>query len=240
MAESDDDLDLRPADAGFLFRAEMWATNAVLGYWKHALTVAGVFLLSLLAYGQFGSWEQTSQRRASASIALVESEMSASLIELSQRAAMGVAHVDKESTSQAADKLLAIASGISGTAQVEALLKAAELYRLAGATDKQREALERATETSTGILGYSAQGALADLELEADDKAALERLKALQVEHGGFLAEQALLDLARAYEHFEMATEAREIYEQFVAKWPESVRLEVAEQALEGLSGATP
>ena len=65
LEEDDSDLELDPVDAGLIFRAEMWATNAFMGYWKHLLAFLIVLLLTILFYGQYHSWYQSEQRKAS-------------------------------------------------------------------------------------------------------------------------------------------------------------------------------
>ena len=66
---NDDDLELKPAKAGALFRAEMFTSNVVLGYWRSALTVVVVVLLGILLYGQYKNYNRRSQRGTAAEIA---------------------------------------------------------------------------------------------------------------------------------------------------------------------------
>jgi tetratricopeptide (TPR) repeat protein len=233
----DDDLDLKPAKAGALFRAEMFTSNVVLGYWRSALTVVVVVLLGILLYGQYKNYHRRSQRGTAAEIAQEIAKLPAPLPELAQQVASGQT-VDTAQLVTTADALMAIGSSSSGTASTEALLHAAELYRLASAPDKQRTALTAATESADGVLLFAAEEGLANLELaEGKGEEAVARLRTLS-EGEDFLAEQAALDLGLALEHLGRPAEAAEVYASFLTKWPESTRKDEVEEHQARLGGA--
>jgi tetratricopeptide (TPR) repeat protein len=220
----DDDLDLKPAEAGAMFKFEMFATNFLLGYWKHLLGVVVTALLLILAYGQYRDYTRRTQREAAARISQRMSELPADLPTLAESIARGEP-VDTAALGNVGDELVAIANGTRGTAQVEAFLTAAELFRLAGTADKQRDALLNAVENSDGVLHYSAVAGLANLELaQGNGDEAVARLQQLAQGYDGYLAEQAEIDLGLALEHLGKNDEARKVYDEFLQRFPDSSR----------------
>jgi hypothetical protein len=219
-----DELELKPAEAGALFKAEMFATNLVLGYWKHMVAAVLLVLLGVLAYGQYTDWYKDQQRVASAQIASALGALPAPLPELTESLATG-GTVDLAQVEKVGDDLVGIANGTKGTARVEALMTAAELYRMAEKADKQRQALLDASGDAKGVLAWSVQGALANLELEeGQGDAAVERLRKLAADSDGYLAEQATIDLGLALEHVGRKDEAAKVYGEFLVRFPDSKR----------------
>lgn len=226
MAEEpvQDELELKPAEAGALFKAEMFATNFFLGYWVHMVGVVLLVLLGVLAWGQYGSWYQDRQRAASAQIANTLDGLPSPLGELPSRLASGEA-VDLAQVEKVGDELVTIADSAMGTSRVEALMTAAELYRLSAKTDKQRQALADASAEEVGVLSWAAESSLASLELELEQgDAAIERLRGLASSSDGYLAEQATIDLGLALEHLGRKDEAAKVYAEFLARFPDSRR----------------
>lgn len=227
---ADDDLDLKPADAGAMFRLEMFTTNVLIGYWKHMLGVIVVILLSIMLYGQYRDYARRTQRAASAEIANEVAKLSAPLPMLSESIATGQT-LDTTQFESIGDELVAKVGGVSGTAKVDGLLTAAELFRLGGKVEKQRNALVAAAASSKGVLHFVAESALANLELSVGEgDAAVARLKALSESSDGFLAQQAMLDLGLAFEHLKRAPEADKLYSEFLTKFPESLHAEEVKQ----------
>ena len=239
MAElEEDDLDLKPADAGALFKAEMWATNAILGYWKHLLVVLVIGLLCFLFYGQYTTHVQRIQRGFTSMTAEIEATLPDTFDVLGQQIATGAVEIEPAELEQAGDKLVAVADQASGTAKTEALLKAAELFRLADADEKRRSALQQASVDARGVLLFAAEGALANLELELQEgDAAVQRLRGLMEKESGFLAEQATLDLGLALEQLERDDEAIKVYDDFLQRWPASSRIDEVRQRRDRVSG---
>lgn len=226
MAENtaEDDLELKPADAGAMFRVEMFTTNFLLGYWKHIVATVVVILVSILVFGQYQDYHRRTQRSTTAQIANALGELPDSLPQLSALIANGEA-VDAAKLEATGDQIVAVADDASGTARVEGYLAAAEVFRLADKPDKQRAALNTAAEDGAGILGYAAQGGLATLELaEGQGDAAVERLRKLSQTQDGFLAEQAMIDLGLALEHLGKNADAATVYNDFLTRFPDSPR----------------
>jgi len=234
LDDEEEDLELAPADAGVLFRAEMAASNFIMGYWMYLTGVVVAVLAAILVYGQYSAWQVRDQQATAAQIAEVESELPAPLIQLPSMLAgeMPSEVEDPEAElREAAVALDAIAAESPGAARVEARLKAAELYRLIGDPAAQRASLQDAADHAEGILAYSAQGALANLDLEeGNGDAAVERWRSLADNQEGYLAEQALLELGLALEALERDADAAAVYADFLAQYPESPRVDVARQ----------
>ena len=239
MAETDeDDLDLQPSRAGALFRAEMWATNAILGYWRHLLAVVITVLLALLIWGQYQNALRSGQRGTSRDISKVEAGLEDPISVLGQRAAFAPDAMDTEALKKTADELMEVGNESSGAGRTEALLKASELYRIAGMDTERGDALRRASATADGVLFFAAEAALANLELESGEgDNAVGRLRALANEVDGFLAEQATLDLALALEQLDRNDEAAKVYDDFVERFPTSPRVDEVRQLRARVAG---
>jgi hypothetical protein len=235
---ADDDLDLKPADAGAMFRVEMFLTNALLGYWKHLVALVVVVLLGILIWGQYTSWYQSGQRAVTAEIARAVSTLPAPVPYLPELIASGQ-EVDLAKIEQVGDDLVAIANGATGAARVEGLLLAAELFRMSDKVDKQRSALAAASEDAPGALRYAAESGLANLELaQGEGDAAVKRLRDLAGSEDGFLAEQAMIDLGMAYEQLGRDDEAGKVYDEFLTRFPKSTRTDQVQERKEGLGEA--
>ena len=220
--ERDEDLELAPADAGAAFRAEMAATNLLMGYWKPMLAGLLAVLMSFLVWGQYAKFVQRAQRATAAQIAEVERDLPLPIAAMVFQKAQGGLAVAPDVLIEAAERMEAVAGASSGTGSVEASLKAAEIYRLADATDKRRVALEAAAGESEGLLQYAAQSALASLDLESGNgEGAIRRYELLQ-EGDGFLARRATIDLGLALEHLGRRDEAATVFDTFLSRWPDA------------------
>lgn len=223
----DQELDLQPGEAGLAFRAEMAATQVLLGYWKVAVALLIAGLLGVLFYGQYVSWVQRTQRHLAAQIAEVERELPVALVQIPEAQQAGDATITAELLSSTAEKIEAVARAGAGPASVEGLLKAAELYRLAGAPDRQRAALEAGAGDARGVLTFAVEGALANLDLEQGrGEDAVRRLQTLMDTSDGYLGQQAAMDLGMALEHLGRSAEADQVYARFLETWPDSARSE--------------
>ncbi len=229
MAEEDDDLDLSPADAGALFRAEMATTNFLLGYWKGLLALLVAGLVGILLYGKYRDIQIDAQKGWASEVARQEVKLGVPLIALPQ--ALEAGEIDKAKLASHARAMLEVARQGKGAARVEAGLKAAELFRLADLPEERRAALDDALPHAEGVLAYSAVGALANLDLEqGDGDAAAQRWQSLIASEDGLLAEQAMLELGLVYEALDRPDDARKVYADFMAKFPDSTRYEKAAQ----------
>ncbi|MBW2254879.1 MAG: hypothetical protein JRI25_09830 [Deltaproteobacteria bacterium] len=211
------DLSLPEQEAGFLFRMEMWSTNAILGYWKHLVAVILVVLLAILVYGQYTSIHRRNQRGMTAEVSEVWNTLPAQAIpgQLTDE--------QKATLRTAADELARIGGEGGGPASAEAWLKAAELYRLLGETESQKAALVAAQRFARGSLLYAARSGVANIEMElGDPEAALATYRVLMYEMDGYLAQDAALSLGLAYEHFDRPSDARAVYTEFMGLWPDA------------------
>lgn len=236
--QKEEDFEFAPGEAGWTFRAEMATTNFLMGYWKHLVAVLVVGLLCVLFYGQYQAYVQRTQRSVAARIAEVERGLPTQLIDLPRAQQMGEPVVDAGVVTGAADQMEAVARDSSGPGAVEAWLKAAELHRLAGQPDRQRQALEHAADLGTGVLQYAAVAALANLDLEQDrGDDGVARLRSLLDTHDGYLGQRAALDLGLALEHVGRGAEARETYALFLQRWPDSAQADEVRQRSSRLGG---
>lgn len=232
----EEDLVLEAQDAGAMFRAEMWVTDTLLGYWPYLLATLGVGLGAIFFWSQYRDFQIDQQRGYAESVRRVETDLDGSVLDLGYMQASGQP-LDEAGIRSAAEQLLTLdASGAGGT---EARMKAAELFRLVGDTDQQRSALEFVA--AQGIAPYAqlAEAALANLDLEAgDQEAAIARLEKLSTSGAeGYLREQALLDLGLVFEHLDRKDDARSTYDRFLETWPSSPRVEQVRQRRDGLAG---
>jgi tetratricopeptide (TPR) repeat protein len=232
VAERDDsDLQFTQAEAGLAFKSEMWAMNVLLGYWKHILGVISLGLASILIYGQYQNTVLRTQRAISAEISDALAELPGELHQLPAILETGIGDVKPEDISKVALALQQIASDKRGPAKVEALLKAAEIYRVLHDQESQRSVLQIAASEAKGALAYASHSALANLDLEqGDGEGAIARFKDLRIHSEGFFAQQATMDLALALEHLGKKEEAKQTYLEFLTAWPESSFTEEAER----------
>lgn len=220
----EDELKLEAPKAGLAFRAEMWLMDALLGYWMYLLGIVGVVLIAAFFYGQYSNWARTQQRNTARDIAKIEAKLPAPVSQVDVARFSGE-QVDDAQLAEIAGKLASVEG--TGPARVEALLKAAELYRLAGNKDEARKSLEAAAAEGSGALKALAESALANAEIDAGQHdAAIARLEALSRSGAGYLSEQAALDLGALYEQLDRKADAGAVYTRFLTDWPKSPRVE--------------
>lgn len=233
------ELVLQRGDAGGAFRAEMAVQNFFLGYWRHMLAIVAVGLIGVLLYGTWQNNVERNQRFATERVAAVEKELPAPIPQLPMMKEAGGPGLDNAVLVSSAKTLDTIGDEEGGVASVEAWLKAAELYRLAGVPADQRRVLDKAAAGSRGALHFAAVSALGNLDLaEGQNDIAVERFKGLATNFDGFLGQQAQLDLGSVYEYLGKKDEAQKVYEEFVVRWPDSPRKEEVESRRERLAGS--
>ena len=216
----EEDLTLEAPDAGWAFRAEMWIKDTLMGYWMYLVAVVAVFLAGIFIYQQVQSAASSQQRDASKQIAQVEKKLGVPAIDLEAQRASGQA-VDEAASIEVAAALEAV--DVGGAARADAMLKAAEIYRVLGKTEDQRRALQAVVDTGVDPVAGLATVHLAHVELDAGEAdAAIARLQALAA-GDGIVAQYASVDLGLAYEHLERTAEARALYQEHLTKWPASV-----------------
>jgi hypothetical protein len=240
--EEEDDLDIAPAQAGALFRAEMWATNMLIGYWKIGLATLLTGLVGVMFFGQYQTYVQRNQRMGTGEVALIEQQMNMPIWQIAPaKAAARPETPTAEELVEHGNELMAVGQKYAGPAAVEAYLKAAELFRIAGRVDERRAALEAAAPEATGIFSYSVNAALANLDLEVDAGAEAEtRLRDLVKRSHGMLADTATIDLGMALEHQGKTAEARVVYEEFLSKRADSTQRIAVEELLAKVNEGPP
>lgn len=203
---------------------EMAASEFVLRHWTKAAAAIAVVVVGLGFYGLWRKSYVEDQRDTTAAINDVMGSLPEDMIGLAQRRmGVGGGALDVAEVESAATKLVDIAKGGSGTAAVEAWLKSAELFRIAGNAAQRRTSLDGAAASASGVLRYAAVAALGNLDLEegkTDD--GLARFRALAEDSDTFLARTATLDLAGALEALGRNTEAVTVYDAFLGKWADA------------------
>lgn len=210
-------------DAGLSFRAQMGAYNFLMKFWKEGVALLAVFLVGTLIFAFWQQGERADQRGWTGETAAIEAQLP-DVVRFGLTS-QNLSDEDKTSTRDVADRITEVGKKAKGVAAAEAWLKAAEYYRISGEAAQRRAAIEAAIPHAAGLLRYSAEGALANLDLEegqGDD--AVKRLRKMSTELGGFLAEQATYDLAVTLEHLERDSEAMAAYDDFLSRFPESSR----------------
>lgn len=226
MADEDEDLDLDLGGAGgdYALQVEMRTGEFLLRYWPFLAGIGATVLIGLLIYGQVNAAHTRGQRAVSAEAARAVEPLDGTPLELAQAKAGLLRGVDfdADTSRRAADALVSAAQAGSGAAAADAYLQAAELYRLAGDTAQQRVALEGASAEGTGVIAYSAEIALANLDLESDVDAGIARFESLQSSKPDYLGQQATLALAGALESLDRWDEALAAYDRYLATWPQA------------------
>lgn len=225
--EEGEDIELGAQKAGAAFRAEMWATDFFLGNWMYLAGVLVLVLVGVFVYSQYAQQLRREQLAGSREVAEREVRLDAGVADLAQLLASGQT-IDEAKMAETAAELEAVDS--TGAARAEAMIKAAELYRIAGKVEEQKRALEAASATGVEPVAALAELSLANIELEAGDAdAATARLQKVS-NRKDFLGEQASIDLAMMYEHLGNTAEAKGVYDDFETRFPESPRLEMVKK----------
>ncbi len=220
----DDDLSLKPADAGLIFRAEVAVTNFGLTYWRHMLVIVVLGLLGTLVLGQYRNWRIASERKGSADVAAALTTLDTT------------SEPDEAALKATAQAVQTAALGLGGSARVAGLLQSAELFRLGGDNAGRRASLTAAGEPS-GVLGYSVASGLAAVDLEdAKVDEALARYVAFGQSSDPFIAQQAHWDQALVLESLGRKAEAKVVWEAWLAAWPEAARSLDVRERLERLA----
>jgi len=234
----ENDLGLEVDEAGAAFRVEMWAKNFVLGYWKYIFGAIGLTLLIVLVWDQVSAHNREVQRDGARAIAMVEQALPGPIPSLGGMAQTGTT-LDSVELDKAASELQEVGAEFGGATEVEALLKAAEIYRVIGESEKQRAVLESASEGADGAMGYAVQSGLASLDVDAGNRdAAVERYNKLIAGNDSFVVQQATLDLGMLYEADGDNAAASGVYQEFLAKWSDNSGATAVRERLDALGGA--
>jgi hypothetical protein len=237
------DLAIEPDSGGIAFRFEMWFTDTLLRWWKHLLALAVAVLIGALLWGQWRNMAQDEQRNTTSAIADAENKLPGDLTELAMRRAGFGGDEEKLDVGKLGDSagdIYKIASSAKGTARIEAALKAAEIYRLAGDGAGRRKALTLVEGEGSGVLRYAIVSGLAAVDVEdGQPDNALRRLESLFAEQD-FLAKRAMLDAAAMLEALQRGGEAVRVLDQYLARWPDASDKDDVGRRRDRLAGAKP
>lgn len=229
------------SEADVLFRAQMGIYNFFAGYWRQLLGVLGVLLLVALGYSLYIDYARDSQRDIQAAIAAIDIKMP----KPDPMAAMlGTPAYDPSdedlmaNLAEGARRYEAVAKEGAGAGATMAWLRAADTWQLAGKKDEAIAALQAAHDMgASGVMGWSAGAQLAALKAEAGDADAAAAVYKQFSAGDGFIAEHAALELGLMYESAGRADEASAALTDFVTRFPESVLVPQATEALKRLQG---
>lgn len=127
----------------------------------------------------------------------------------------------KAKITAAADELVAIGNETHGGESTAAFVEAAEFYRLVGAIEPRKAALTQVATNGTGVLAYSAQLALAHVQLDSGDvDGAVAAIRKIGETKDTTLAQDALLEIGHVYESVGRTPDAIAIYDEFITKYP--------------------
>ena len=228
------DAPLAGAEQDVLFKAQMTLANTLLGYWKHGVTALFVVLAATFFIGQWLSYHVGVQKDGQAALARIDLKMPA----LDPMTRMGLAPMDDPNDPERmallaanAGEYEALAAKTTGTAASMSWMRAAEAWRRAGQTDKAKAAYLQVT--GEGVVGFTGASGVAALAADGGDvDGAVAALRPYADATEGFLAEQALLEIAVIYEGAGRTADARTALEDLQKRFPTSPLLPDAATAL--------
>lgn len=225
-----------------LFKARMGVVNAFLGYWKHALGVAGLVLVGAFVYGTWENHVVDTQRQIHARVAKVD------------RAVKRIASADGATdplggfTDAARTALLeqaaameVVAGDSEGPGAAYAWVSAADLYSSADDDASAARCWASAHGLALpGSLGWAAANghAMALSDSGDVDGAVAAVAPFAQVEGGGTLAEEAQLVTARLYLDAGRTAEGIQALESFLSLFPASPMVTQVNAELESARAA--
>ena len=245
---SNDDLKVIKPDAGLAFRAEMYGTNVILGYWKVIAGVIAAFLVCVLLYGQYQNWYLQKQEETSSETAHLLKMFSDEYPEFIFAGATGDGYTPLTITENpkllkdvrlAAQKLKEIGDSGSGSGAAYSYLMSAEFSRYAGDLELRKTALQ-ASSNAGGLYATVAAVAEATIPLERGDvDGATASLAAVAESSADPVFQQwASLQRARVFKEMGKDDEAVKAYDALIAQFPDSQFIEIATTELETISAA--
>lgn len=208
-----------------IFKAQMRFQAFVLGYWKVALGVLGLVLVSVLAFGLWEGKLDDERKEAQAKIADIDRKMPA----INPMAEAGITDFEDSpevlaDVEAGAGLYETLAANSKGVDAAMAWMRAANAWERAGKPEAAQAALQGAHAASApGVVGWAAaNGYASTLADNGDADGAVAILRALTDNGDGIEAEQALLSLARVYEDAERVSESRQAYGEFSERFPQS------------------
>lgn len=239
--EDDDLLDEEEEDA--LFKARMGVVNLFLGYWKHALGVAGVVLLGAFVYGTWENHVTDQQREIHAQVAKIERKVQkiASADGATDPLTGGFSPAAKTAIAEQAAAMEAVAGASIGAGAGYAWVTAADLYDAVDDDDSAARcwAGAHAMALPGGIGWAAANGHATAIAQGGDvDGAVLAVQPFADVETGGIIAEEAQLAVARLYMDAGRTSEGIQAMEAFLTRFPESSMITQVNAELESARAA--
>lgn len=238
--DEDDLLDDEEEDA--LFRARMGFVNVALGYWKHALGLAGIVLLGAFVFGTWQNHITDQQREIHAQVSRIERKV--------QRIASadgatdplgGFTDAAKAALGEQAAAMETIAGASVGPGAGYAWVTAADLY---DAVDDDEAAARcwagaHALALPGGLGWAAANGHATVLAGGGDvDNAVLAVRPFADAELGGVLAEEAQLAVGRIFMDAGRTAEGIQAMEAFLTRFPESEMVTQVNAELESARAA--
>lgn len=218
-----------------LFKARMAVANLVLGYWRHALGVALLFLAATFIYGQVTEHRRDSQREQHAAIERVFDQLGRKIREVG---ATDPAAADA-AAAEAAKTLEGVLADTDGVAEAYGWMRLAQIKDSIKDAEGAAAAWERAAKAAGGgPLGLSATLRSAQaLQKKGEIDAAVQMLKPYAQSQAPYEAEEALFATANLYIAAARGAEARSTFDQIKLRFPSADRLEALERALPGTEG---
>ena len=238
--EMDDILDDEEEDA--LFKARMGVVNAFLGYWKHALGVAGLVLVGAFAFGTYENHITDQQRDIHSKVAKVQrSVQRIATAEGATDPLGGFTDAAKTALKEQAAAMEAVATASTGAGAAYAWVSAADLYD----SVEDEASSDRCWAGAHGLglgggLGWAAaNGHSAALARGGDVDGAVSVVQPFATaETGGTIAEEAQLAVARLYLDGGRTAEGIQALETFLALFPASPMVTQVSAELESARAA--
>jgi tetratricopeptide (TPR) repeat protein len=250
--EPTNDLEVVNPDAGFAFRAEMFMTNVVMGYWKIIVGVLVTFLACVLVYGNYLNWYTGGQYDTSDQVANVLRQFDSAhpkvlapgsfvneySLYTSAPLALGADEELRRHAQIAAEKLGEIGASGTGTSGAQAYVLSSEFYRILGQPEKRKLALEAAATMSAAEAQGAFSLALASTAHQAGDvDAGLDGFSAgADTYKGTFVAQWALLERARVLRDLGRKDEAIADLDALITAYPDGSLKDMADAELAKLS----
>lgn len=218
-----------------LFKARMAIANIVLGYWRHALGVAALFLAATFVYGQITEHRRDSQREQHAAIERVFDQLGRKIKEVGSADPAAADAAAAES----AKALEVVLADTDGMAEAYGWMRLAQLKDSVKDAEGAAAAWERAAKAAgEGPLGLSASLRSAQaLQAKGEVEAAVQLLKPYAASKSAYEAEEALFATARLYLAADRGAEARATFDQIKLRFPSADRLESLERDLPRAEG---
>ena len=233
-----------PKDQDYVFRAQVALSEAALTYGKYLGVVVVAVLVGSYGWGAYRDWSEAQLKAEFEQIAAIDFLMP----EPDQMSLYGLAPKDDPNDStrlanlaEGARRYEAVASNVSGTAQLVAWLRASEAWERAGKPEESRAAALKAGGVGTGLADFVGDTArvraLIDSEKSTEAEAALREMAG---RYTGFFAEQSLFRLANLQLGLGKADAAAATYTEATTRFPSTFDLTSLSELASRLGKAAP